>query len=82
MINLVIRTFQDSQKICVDALSSVRKELGFDIDINIICNALKKRLKITEVPISYKPRSYHAGKKIRWVDGLWAIFYIFKYRFN
>lgn len=54
---------------------------GFDIDVEITCNALKRKLKIREVPISYYPRSYSEGKKIRWCDGLWAIFYMFKYRF-
>jgi len=55
---------------------------GFDIDVEIICNALKKNMRILEIPISYHPRTYRAGKKIRWEDGIWAIFYMFKYRFK
>jgi len=58
------------------------KATGFDIDVEITCNALKKNMRIKEVPISYNPRTYSAGKKIRWKDGLWAIFYILKYRFG
>ena len=54
---------------------------GFDIDVEIICNALKRKKRIIEIPVSYYPRTYKAGKKIRWFDGLWAIFYMFKYRF-
>jgi len=57
------------------------KANGFEIEIEILCNALKKKLKIIEVPVSYHPRSYQQGKKIRWIDGLWAVFYIIKYRF-
>lgn len=57
------------------------KAKGFDIDVEITCNALKRRLRILEIPISYFPRSYKDGKKIRWCDGLWAIFYMFKYYF-
>lgn len=54
---------------------------GFDIDVEIICNALKKKLKITEEHVSYSPRSYQEGKKIRMKDALWAMFYMIKYRF-
>lgn len=57
------------------------KASRFDIEAEIVCNALKMKKRILDVPISYYPRSYRQGKKIRWLDGLWAIFYIFKYRF-
>lgn len=57
------------------------KASSFDIEVEIICKALKRRMRIVEVPISYYPRSYSEGKKIRWVDGLQAIFSIIKYRF-
>jgi glycosyltransferase involved in cell wall biosynthesis len=58
------------------------KAKSFDIEVEIICKALKNRLRITEVPISYYPRSYTEGKKIRWFDGLHAIASILKYRFT
>jgi len=57
------------------------KGTGFEIDTQIICNALKKKIPILQVPVSYHPRSYKEGKKIRWFDGLRAIYYILKYRF-
>jgi glycosyltransferase involved in cell wall biosynthesis len=53
----------------------------FDIEAEIVCNALKMKKRILDVPVSYYPRSYRQGKKIRWMDGLRAIIYIFKYRF-
>jgi glycosyltransferase involved in cell wall biosynthesis len=56
------------------------KETGFVIDVEIICNALKRNMVITEVPVTYYPRTYREGKKIRWNDGLWAIFTMFKCR--
>ena len=56
------------------------KALRFDIDAEIVCKVLKKKLRILEIPIAYYPRTYKAGKKIRWRDGLWAIFCLFKYR--
>jgi len=57
------------------------KATGFDIEVEIIANALKNKMRIVEAQVSYIPRTYKEGKKIRWLDGLWAIFYIFKYRF-
>ena len=38
--------------------------------------------RIAEVPISYTPRSAGEGKKIRHVDGLLAIWTLFRYRFS
>lgn len=55
---------------------------GFDIDVEIVCRALKQNKRICEIPVSYNPRTYKEGKKIRWRDGLWAMFYMFKYRFQ
>jgi len=57
------------------------KSQSFDIEVEIICKALKNHLRIAEVPISYYPRSYAQGKKIRWFDGFQAIISILKYRF-
>jgi len=57
------------------------KASGFDIDVEIVCNALKKKKKIIEIPVAYFPRTYKDGKKIRWRDGVWALFYMIKYRF-
>jgi glycosyltransferase involved in cell wall biosynthesis len=54
---------------------------GFDMDFEIICKALRKKLRIKEVPVFYKPRSYREGKKIRVNDAFWAILTMFKYRF-
>lgn len=56
------------------------QSISFDIEAEIVCKALKNNLRIVEVPISYYPRSYIQGKKIRWFDGLQAIISILKYR--
>lgn len=58
------------------------KAHGFDIEAEIICNMLRSNKVLLEIPVTYIPRSYQEGKKIRWKDGLSAIFYMFKYRFN
>jgi glycosyltransferase involved in cell wall biosynthesis len=57
------------------------KSTSFDIEVEIVSKAAKNHLRIVEVPISYYPRSYAEGKKIRWFDGLQAIISILKYRF-
>lgn len=55
---------------------------GFVIDIEILAKAIKRGLKIAEVPISYHPRDYSEGKKIRLRDGIKHILGIIKYRFS
>lgn len=55
------------------------KAQGFDIEIEIIAKALKKKLRIAEEFITYHPRSYAEGKKIRCKDGLRATLSILKY---
>jgi len=41
----------------------------------------KRKYRIKEVPISYNPRFFAEGKKIKWTDGVLAIFYLIKFRF-
>ena len=57
------------------------KSNSFDIEVEIVSKAIKHKLRIVEVPISYFPRSYAEGKKIRWFDGLHAIASILRHRF-
>ncbi len=53
----------------------------FDIEPEITAKIIKKGHKIIEIPINYNARSFLEGKKIRWKDGITAIFTLFKYRF-
>lgn len=55
---------------------------GFEFCEEVTTKLLRKKYSICEVPISYHPRSFKEGKKICWKDGLKAIGYIFKMRFN
>ena len=52
---------------------------GFGFEIEVTIKAAKAGLRVKEVPISYRARSYREGKKIGWLDGLKAIYYILKY---
>ena len=58
------------------------EEQSFTIETEIVAKAAKKGLSIIEVPISYYPRPYSEGKKIRCKDGIRAIRSIIKYRFS
>lgn len=55
-------------------------EKGFGIEPEITAKISRiKNIRIYEVGISYYGRTYDEGKKIRWTDGLHAIYCIFKY---
>ncbi len=49
---------------------------GFDLDFELTDKLCKNGYEIVEVPISYHPRSFEEGKKIRAKDGLRALFTI------
>ncbi|MCB0193957.1 MAG: glycosyltransferase family 2 protein [Anaerolineae bacterium] len=54
---------------------------GFEFCPELTAKLLKRGVKIIEVPISYRPRSWEDGKKINWFDGVIAIWTLVKYRF-
>ena len=58
------------------------KEKDFAFCPEVTAKISKKKIKIFEVPISYKGRSYKEGKKISFFDGLRAILVLLKYKFN
>lgn len=58
------------------------KSASFDIEAEIVAKFSRKGLRIAEVPVSYYPRKYSEGKKIRWSDGIHAIFTIIRYKFG
>lgn len=56
------------------------KSNGFEIEAEITAKILKKKFPIKEVAISYNPRKFKEGKKIRFKDGLKGLWTILKYR--
>ena len=54
---------------------------GFDLEIELTAKWLRAKEKILELPISYQGRTYQEGKKIKWTDGIRALWAIIKYRF-
>ena len=66
-----------------DALREIGVEsTGFEFCPEVTAKALRRGWHIREVPISYHPRLWDEGKKIRWYDGLIAIWWLVKYRFK
>jgi len=54
---------------------------GFAFCPEITAKLLNKNIRICEVPITYSPRNKKDGKKIKWIDGLIALYTLLKYKF-
>lgn len=56
--------------------------LRFGFEPEITAKIFKRRFRVYEVPVYYCGRNYKEGKKIKPLDGIKAIFSLFKYRFT
>ncbi len=54
---------------------------SFNFEPEFTAKILKKKVRIFEVPISFNPRDYSDGKKIKLHDAFEAIWALLKYRF-
>jgi glycosyltransferase involved in cell wall biosynthesis len=54
---------------------------GFDFEPEFTAKILKRKVRIFEVPITFNPRDYNEGKKIKITDAFIAMWTLFKYRF-
>lgn len=52
---------------------------GFGIEPELTAKAARSRSRIYEISVSYFGRSYAEGKKIRWPDGIQALWCILRY---
>jgi glycosyltransferase involved in cell wall biosynthesis len=57
------------------------KSNRFGFEPEVTAKIAKMNYRIYEVPIAYSGRDYWEGKKIKWMDGLKAIFSILRYNF-
>lgn len=57
------------------------KSNRFGFEPEVTAKIAKMNYRIYEVPISYSGRDYWEGKKIRWMDGMKAMFSILRYNF-
>jgi glycosyltransferase involved in cell wall biosynthesis len=55
------------------------EEDRFGVEPELTAKVAKMHLRIYEVPVSYRGRTYAEGKKIGWKDGVRAIYSIVKY---
>lgn len=58
------------------------KSNRFDFEPEITAKVAKSKTRLKEVPISYKGRESHEGKKITWKDGFQAILALIRFRFT
>lgn len=57
------------------------QESRFGFEPEITAKVARMKLRVYEVPISYRGRTYQEGKKIGWRDGVRAFWCIVKYNF-
>ena len=87
LINLLYNTTLSDMETCYKLMpTKLWKELSltanrFDLEPEITCKLLLRKVYIYEVPISYVGRDFSQGKKITWRDGVDALWTIFRYRF-
>jgi len=67
------------KKEVLDHLHLKSSRFGFEPEVT--AKIAKMNYRIYEVPISYSGRDYWEGKKIKWIDGLKAIFSILRFNF-
>ena len=64
-----------------DLLRSLGLECeGFEFCPEVTAKLGRKRIKIAEVPIHYRARDVEDGKKVRWTDGVEAMWVLIKHR--
>jgi glycosyltransferase involved in cell wall biosynthesis len=54
---------------------------GFEFEPEFTAKILKRKVRLYEVPISFNPRDYSEGKKIKMKDAFIAMWMLVKYRF-
>jgi glycosyltransferase involved in cell wall biosynthesis len=63
----------------IDAIAPSLVSKRFDFEPEITARIAREKVRVYEVPISYTGRTYAEGKKIRWYDGLEAIWSIVRF---
>jgi glycosyltransferase involved in cell wall biosynthesis len=66
-----------------DVVAGIRLRcVGFDFEPELTAKLLLAGHAILEVPVGYNPRRADEGKKIRWTDGVDAVYALLKCRFG
>ncbi len=84
--NILFSTSLTAEATCYQLIESKTikslnlKENRFDFCTKVTAKLLRSGIRIAELPIRYSPRTKNDGKKIRYSDGLRAIYILTKYR--
>ena len=88
MVRVMYRTPMTDEATCYKAFrTEVLQNIPltcrrFEFCPEVTAKALRRGYKIVEVPIEYQARSMAEGKKIRWTDGVSAIWNLIRWRFG
>lgn len=86
--NLLYRQHITDEPTCyklfrTDVLARIRLRCErFEFCPEVTAKVAKLGIKIHEEPIHYMPRTHEEGKKLRWTDGVMAVWTLLKYRFT
>jgi len=86
LANLLFRVGITDESTCykmvrTDILRAINLESRkFEFCPEVVAKLGRNKIKIHEISISYNPRNFQEGKKIRWTDGAAAIWTLIKYR--
>lgn len=72
--------YQVFRREAVNGLKLESNDFAFTVELTI--KLVRAGHRIVEIPISYVPRGRNEGKKVRWRDGVAALWTIVKYRFR
>ncbi|MBW3661301.1 MAG: glycosyltransferase family 2 protein [Gemmatimonadetes bacterium] len=64
----------------VEEIAPTLKSDRFGFEPEVTAKVAKRGYRVYETPVSYHGRDYAEGKKIRWKDGLAALWHIVRYR--
>jgi dolichol-phosphate mannosyltransferase len=87
MVRFLYRTPMTDEATCykafrTDILRSIPLDCRrFDFCPEVTAKVIRRGYRIVETPIRYEARTMAQGKKIRWTDGVAAIWTLIKYRF-
>ncbi|ACK64118.1 glycosyl transferase family 2 [Rippkaea orientalis PCC 8801] len=86
-INLLCNTTLTDIEVCskmfrrevLDDMKLTCNDFGFEVEFTVKVAKSRRRWRLYEAGVSYYGRSYAEGKKINWIDGVKALWYIVRF---
>lgn len=83
--NLQLTDMENGYKVfarpALDEILPLLRQDRFGFEPEVTAKLARRGYRILEIPVSYCGRTYEQGKKIRWRDGVWAVWCIVRYGF-